>query len=263
MTVPALRIDDLHVSYGRAAALHGVTLEVRPGQAVALLGANGAGKTTTIRAASGLTSQYHSKVTRGSIQIDGVDTTRLPSHRVALLRVAHVPEGRLIFAGMTVRENLQLGTTSRRRSGAEDTMALVLEMFPVLNRRIDHAGGFLSGGEQQMLAISRALMADPRMLLLDEVSLGLAPMITAEIFESLATIRRELGVSMLVVEQSAKLALSHCDVAFVLENGTVSHQGRATDLLGDPTIQNLYLGGDPDLPGTRRIRARRTVQEHR
>jgi branched-chain amino acid transport system ATP-binding protein len=239
----ALALQGVEVSYAGAPALRGVTLTVPRGAAVALLGANGAGKTTTIRTIAGLLGLHSARLTAGSVTTHGQSIERLASHEIARLGIAHVPEGRLIFSGMSVEENLRIGATSRTTGGATATMERVLEMFPVLRRRLRDAGGYLSGGEQQMLAISRALMADPNVLLLDEVSLGLAPLITRSIFETLAEIRRESGTSMLVVEQNANLALEFCDYAFIIESGRVLYEGSADDLRHDPQVRDLYLGG--------------------
>jgi branched-chain amino acid transport system ATP-binding protein len=240
---PLLAIDRLAVSYGLAVALRDVSLSVPDGGAVAVLGANGAGKTTTIRAVAGLLGLHGARVTGGQIRLRGADITRRPSHDVARLGVAHVPEGRLIFANLTVQDNLQLGASVRKSPGAEQTLELMLSLFPVLKERLRQFGGYLSGGEQQMLAISRALMADPTLVLLDEVSLGLAPMITRSIFATLGEIRRELGTAMVVIEQNANLALEFCDQAFIIENGSVTVSGPADQLRSDPTVRDLYLGG--------------------
>jgi branched-chain amino acid transport system ATP-binding protein len=239
-----LTVQALEASYRGAPALRGISLAVPRGSAVALLGGNGAGKTTTIRAIMGLLPTHGGAITAGEITINGEVTSGMQSHQVVTRRVAHVPEGRLIFGGMSIEENLNTGTVARRTPGADETLSDVYAMFPVLESRKHSAGGLLSGGEQQMLAIGRALMADPSLILLDEVSLGLAPLITHTIFESLASIRAASGVSMLIVEQNAKLALDFCDYAYVVENGRIVHEGLASDLRNDPQIQDLYLGGD-------------------
>jgi branched-chain amino acid transport system ATP-binding protein len=243
--VAALSVQSLEVAYGGAPALRGISLGVERGSAVALLGGNGAGKTTTIRAISGLLAQHGGSITAGEVRINGELVSTLPSHQVVKRRVAHVPEGRLIFSGMSIEENLLIGAAGRQTPGKDETLKRIYEMFPVLGERKHSAGGLLSGGEQQMLAIGRALMADPTLILLDEISLGLAPLITRSIFETLARIRKESGVSMLIVEQNAKLALEFCDYGFILESGRILHEGEADVLADDPQVQELYLGGDP------------------
>jgi branched-chain amino acid transport system ATP-binding protein len=243
-TDDALTVQGLEASYRGAPALRGISLAVPQGSAVALLGGNGAGKTTTIRSIMGLLPLHGGMITAGEVRVNGELVSKMQSHQVVTRRVAHVPEGRLIFGGMTIEENLQAGAVARRTPGIPKTLESIYEMFPVLGSRKHSAGGLLSGGEQQMLAIGRALMADPTLVLLDEVSLGLAPLITRSIFESLAAIRAASGVSMLVVEQNAKLALDFCDYAYVVENGRIVHEGTAADLRDDPQIQDLYLGGD-------------------
>lgn len=258
----SLTVQGLEAAYRGAPALRGISLTVPRGAAVALLGANGAGKTTTIRAITGLLPLHGGAITAGQITVDGEVISGLQSHQVVTRGVAHVPEGRLVFAGMSIEENLLTGTVGRRSPGADATLESIYRMFPVLEKRKHSAGGLLSGGEQQMLAIGRALMADPTLILLDEVSLGLAPMVTRSIFQSLAEIRERSGVSMLVVEQNAKLALDFCDYAFIVENGQVVHEGRASELRDDPQIQELYLGGDAgestrSFADARRFRRRR------
>jgi branched-chain amino acid transport system ATP-binding protein len=241
-----LEIRGLEVAYGASApALRGVSLSVPAGQAVALLGANGAGKTTTIRAASGLLPLHQGRITAGEVRLDGKSVGGERAHKIVARGVAQVPEGRMVFGQLTVDENLRIGATGRREGDGAETLAQILELFPVLGERFKDRAGYLSGGEQQMLAIGRALMADPRLMLIDEVSLGLAPLITQSIFERLATIRRDFGTAMLVVEQNARLALEFCDHAYVLENGRVVLAGPAAQLRADPQVQELYLGGAP------------------
>jgi branched-chain amino acid transport system ATP-binding protein len=239
-----LDVAGLEVAYGGGApALRGVTLRVDPGAAVALLGANGAGKTTTIRAVSGLLRLHSGRVLAGAITLDGRDVTRLKPHKIVAQGVGQVPEGRMVFAELTVDENLRIGATARRGSAPGDEIERIYELFPqIAGRRHDQAG-WLSGGEQQMVAIGRGLMANPRLLLLDEVSLGLAPMLTRTIFERLRDVRSETGTSMLVVEQNARLALEFCDYAYVLESGRIVLEGPAERLRHDPQVQELYLGG--------------------
>jgi branched-chain amino acid transport system ATP-binding protein len=215
-----LKVSGLEVAYGPSApALRGITLEVPEGSAVALLGANGAGKTTTIRAISGL--------------------LRLHSGRVL-----QVPEGRMVFAELTVEENLRIGATARKGGFTSEDIDRVFELFPSIASRRDDQAGWLSGGEQQMVAIGRGLMANPRLLLLDEVSLGLAPIITRAIFERLRDVRAQYGTAMLVVEQNARLALEFCDYAYILDTGRIVLEGPAAQLRADPQVQELYLGGE-------------------
>jgi branched-chain amino acid transport system ATP-binding protein len=242
---PVLRVAGLEVAYGPSApALRGVSLDVPEGAAVALLGANGAGKTTTIRAISGLLRLHSGRVLTGGIELEGEDVTRLKANKIVSQGVAQVPEGRMVFAELTVEENLRIGATARKGGFAPEEIDAVFELFPQLaSRRNDHAG-WLSGGEQQMLAIGRALMARPRLMLLDEVSLGLAPIITRAIFEQLREVRAQYRTSMLVVEQNARLALEFCDYAYILDTGRIVLEGPAAELREDPQIQDLYLGGE-------------------
>ncbi|MEC4612599.1 ABC transporter ATP-binding protein [Tsukamurella tyrosinosolvens] len=236
---PVLRITDLAVRYGRIQALHGVGLEVRQGELVTLLGANGAGKSTTMRALSGLIP-----VARGSIEFEGRDITAMPAHVRVKEGIVQVPEGRRIFPGMTVQENLDMGCHGRRfPSKAEyaQTLDRVFELFPRLQERRKQAGGTMSGGEQQMLAIGRALMARPKLLLLDEPSMGLAPRVIAQIFRIIAEINRA-GTTILLVEQNAQQALTRSDRAYVLETGAVTVTGGGAELLADPRIRAAYLG---------------------
>jgi branched-chain amino acid transport system ATP-binding protein len=255
----ALELHGVAVDYRGARALRGLSLSVPPGAAVALLGANGAGKTTTIRAITGMLGLYNGAVTAGRISLAGDELTALGSHEIVARGVATVPEGRMIFANLTVEENLRVGAGGRRSPAIET----VLELFPVLRRRLRDRGGLLSGGEQQMLAIGRALMAQPRLLLLDEVSLGLAPLITRTIFERLAEVRREARTGMLMVEQNAKLALEFCDYAYVVEHGRVVHEGPADELRSDPQVQELYLGGAPGEHARSFARAKRYRRRRR
>jgi len=241
---PVLDVSGLEVAYGGSApALRGVTVAVGEGAAVALLGANGAGKTTTIRAVSGLLKLHSGRVQAVTITLEGQDVTKLKPHAIVARGVGQVPEGRMVFAELTVEENLRIGATARRGQVPAEELERIYELFPqIAGRRHDHAG-WLSGGEQQMLAIGRGLMASPRLLLLDEVSLGLAPMITRTIFERLREVRRSTGTAMLVVEQNARLALEFCDYAYVLEGGRIVLEGPAGRLRDDPQVQELYLGG--------------------
>ena len=228
---PLLELEDVHAQYGQVRVLHGVSLAVDEGQVVSVLGPNGAGKTTTLRAVSGVVK------TSGSIVFDGQKLGRSPE-RAARLGVAHVPEGRGTFSELTVWENLRLGAYTVR--GADFERAL--DHFPWLARRRNQAAGTLSGGEQQMLALARALMARPRLLLLDEPSLGLAPIVVGEIFEIVRTLNEDEGLTVLVVEQNANIALDHSEHAYVLEAGRVAFHGTSTDLRKDESVRRSYLG---------------------
>ncbi|MBP2231217.1 branched-chain amino acid transport system ATP-binding protein [Azospirillum agricola] len=233
MSAPLLAIEDLHVAMGPQEILHGVQLAVPQGSIVAVLGSNGVGKTTLMRAVSGI---YRAR--RGSISFDGQPITNLPAHRIVNLGLLQAPEGRQIFSNMSVRENLVLG-------GGDvglGELDRVLGMFPVLGERLRQNAGSLSGGEQQMLCIARALMRRPTLLLLDEPSLGLAPKIVAQIFDLVERIRAE-GVSILLVEQNARAALRIADHAAVMEDGRILLSGPAAQLRDDPRIAEAYLGG--------------------
>lgn len=232
-----LELADVEVRYGNIRALQGVSLEVRPGELVALIGSNGAGKTTTLRTISGLL-----RAVTGSISFDGRDITQTPPHEIVGLGISHSPEGRRIFGSLTVRENLRLGSVvqSDRRAAAAD-LDMVLTLFPILAERLGQAGGTLSGGEQQMLAIGRALMARPRLLLLDEPSLGLAPLMVERIFETIAGLKAE-GRTILLVEQNVHHALDVADRAYVLETGRVVLEGPTDVLRRDPAVERSYLG---------------------
>lgn len=234
-----LEVEGLRVRYGGVEAVQGISLEVRQGEVVTLLGANGAGKSTTLRAISGLVSPA-----AGSIRFDGHELTRLPAHAIVELGVAHVPEGRKVFATLTVEENLNLGGYSRRRDrrAVEEGRERVYALFPRLKERRHQLAGTLSGGEQQMLAIGRGLMAAPRLLLLDEPSLGLAPKLVIEIFRTIRAIN-EQGVTVLLVEQNARLALRVAQRGYVLETGRLALGGDARELRENPQVQEAYLGG--------------------
>jgi branched-chain amino acid transport system ATP-binding protein len=234
-----LEARDVVVHYGRIEALHGVSVVVREGELVTLLGANGAGKTTMMRAISGLRS-----LTSGSVWFDGQDITRVKAHKRVTDGLIQAPEGRGVFPGMTVTENIEMGCYGRKfASKAEHREKLdwVLETFPRLAERKNQVGGTLSGGEQQMLAIGRALMARPKVLLLDEPSMGLAPMVISQIFKIIAEINSQ-GTTVLLVEQNAQQALSRSDRAYILETGEVTKEGNARDLLADDSIRAAYLG---------------------
>ncbi|MCW2599012.1 MAG: Fe(3+)-transporting ATPase [Frankiales bacterium] len=230
-----LVVDDVVVRYGAVEALKGISLSVEQGEVVTLLGSNGAGKTTTLRTISGL----HAPA-RGTILLDGEPLTGKPPHEVAAMGVGHVPEGRRVFPRMSVNENLEMGAYRDRSHLKEDTDR-VFQLFPRLAERREQQGGTLSGGEQQMLAIGRALMSRPRVLLLDEPSMGLAPLIVQTIFEIIKQVNDE-GVTVLLVEQNAAQALRLADRGYVLETGTMAMDGAAKDLLVDDRVRQVYLG---------------------
>jgi branched-chain amino acid transport system ATP-binding protein len=230
-----LQIDDLHVAYGRIRALRGVTLRVDEGEIVALLGSNGAGKTTTLRTVSGLLQPI-----AGSITFEGRRIDDLRAHQVVELGIGHVPEGRRIFPRMSVHENLTMGAY-RRRGGLNEDIDRVCSLFPVLAERRHQSGGTLSGGEQQMLAIGRALMGHPRLLLLDEPSMGLAPMIVTRIFDIIREINGQ-GTTVLLVEQNAAQALRLATRGYVLETGEIAMSDSAPGLLADDRVRAAYLG---------------------
>src|SRR5262245_4083823 len=234
-----LEIRDVVVHYGRIRALHGISLQVHEGELVTLLGSNGAGKTTTMRAISGLRP-----LTSGSVWFDGRDITRMKAHRRVAEGLIQAPEGRGIFPGMTVVENLEMGCYGRKfasRADHNERLDWILETFPRLAERRSQVGGTLSGGEQQMLAIGRALMARPRVLLLDEPSMGLAPMVISQIFKIIADINAQ-GTTVLLVEQNAQQALTRSDRAYILETGEITRTGNARELLEDDSIRAAYLG---------------------
>ena len=232
-----LTVEGLRAGYGAVEALHGVDLRVEPGEIVALLGANGAGKTTTLRAISGLL-----RPTAGAIRLGGEPLAGVPAHAIVARGVVQVPEGRRLFATLTVRENLGLGAFARRdAAGVEASRAFVHRLFPVLAARERQLAGTLSGGEQQMLAVGRALMADPKVLLLDEPSLGLAPILVRTILAAIREVNAA-GVSVLLVEQNARAALRLAHRAYVLVTGTVALEGPAKELLEDPGVKRAYLG---------------------
>jgi branched-chain amino acid transport system ATP-binding protein len=228
-----LELRDVTARYGPVRALHGITLTVDEGEVVALLGANGAGKTTTLRAVSGTVR------TEGAIAFAGRDVTKRTPDGMARAGIAHVPEGRGILGELTVWENLRMGAYTRRR-GAD--FKRVFDQFPVLERRRDQQAGTLSGGEQQMLALARALVARPRLLMLDEPSLGLAPIVVEELFRVVGGLNREEGLTVLVVEQNANAAFSVADRAYVLEVGRVAVQGPSAELREDENVRRSYLG---------------------
>jgi len=227
------------VGYGRIEALHGISLSVEDGELVTLIGANGAGKTTTMRAISGIRP-----LTAGSIIFDGQDITRMKAHLRVVAGIVQAPEGRGVFPGMTVQENLDMGHYARKfesKAAYQETLDQVFERFPRLGERRSQVGGTLSGGEQQMVAIGRALMARPRLLLLDEPSMGLAPMVIQQIFKIITEINKA-GTTILLVEQNAQQALSRSSRAYILETGEVVKSGPGPELLADPAIKEAYLG---------------------
>ncbi|MBI3636784.1 MAG: ABC transporter ATP-binding protein [Candidatus Rokubacteria bacterium] len=231
-----LRVDDLHVYYGEIHALKGVSFDVGRGEIVALLGNNGAGKTTTLRTVSGLLAPRGGAVTLEDKPLAGV-----PAHSVVALGIAHVPEGRRIFNRLTVRENLMMGAYLRGDGRIADDLDRVFTLFPRLKERIAQVAGTLSGGEQQMLAIGRALMASPRVLLLDEPSMGLAPVLVEQIFETIRDINRQ-GMTILLVEQNAAMALGIAHRGYVLETGAIALRGTAAELAENPDVRRAYLG---------------------
>jgi branched-chain amino acid transport system ATP-binding protein len=232
-----LELQDVTLRYGRIEALHGITLQVEEGEIVALIGANGAGKTSTMRAVSGLNT-----LAAGKILFDGVDITGMRADLRVVKGICQSPEGRGIFPGMTVAENLDMGAYTRRDSAAiASDLERVFGLFPRLQERRKQAGGTLSGGEQQMLAVGRALMSRPKLLLLDEPSMGLAPMVIRQIFDIITEINQQ-GTTVLLVEQNAQQALSRAHRAYVLETGRIVKQGSGQDLLVDPAVKEAYLG---------------------
>jgi branched-chain amino acid transport system ATP-binding protein len=233
-----LEIKDLHVHYDKIEAIKGISVVVNEGEIVTLIGANGAGKTTTLKTISGLR-----KVSSGAIMFDGQDISKVQAHERVDLGISQAPEGRGIFPGMTVLENLEMGKFHRKNRRAEmnEDLDKIYTLFPRLKERSSQAGGTLSGGEQQMLAIGRALMSRPRVLLLDEPSMGLAPQMIANIFRIITQINKQ-GVTILLVEQNAQQALTHAHRAYVLETGLVTKEANAKDLLNDPYIKAAYLG---------------------
>jgi branched-chain amino acid transport system ATP-binding protein len=240
MTSPLLAIRGLRAAYGKIEALKGVDLEINAGEIVALIGANGAGKSTLMMTIFG-----KPRARAGAIEFDGDDITGVPTHRIARLRIAQSPEGRRIFPRMSVAENLRMGADVTECSDAERTEVLerVYTLFPRLKERINQRGGTLSGGEQQMLAIGRALMSRPRLLMLDEPSLGLAPLIARQIFDAIRTLNRQDGLTVLIVEQNANHALKLAHRGYVMVNGLITLSGTGGELLQRPEIRAAYLEG--------------------
>jgi branched-chain amino acid transport system ATP-binding protein len=233
-----LEIKDLRVHYGKIEAIKGVSVVVNQGEIVTLIGANGAGKTTILKTISGLRP-----VSSGDITFDGASINKIPAHERVDLGISQVPEGRGIFPGMSVLENLEMGKFNRkdRKAEMDEDLDRVYTLFPRLKERISQAGGTLSGGEQQMLAMGRALMARPKVLLLDEPSMGLAPQMIANIFRIITEINKQ-GVTILLVEQNAQQALQRAHRAYILETGSVTKEAAASDLLNDPAVREAYLG---------------------
>lgn len=235
-----LSVRDLQVFYGQIQAIKGISFDVYEGEIVTLIGANGAGKTTTMKTMSGVRP-----VKAGTVMFQGQDITKAPSHKRVAMGLCQAPEGRGIFPGMSVRENLEMGTylrTDRKSAAKDQDMEEVLDLFPRLRERIDQAGGSMSGGEQQMLAIGRALMSRPKLLLLDEPSMGLAPMLINQIFSIIKKINAD-GTTVLLVEQNASKALRIAHRAYVLETGSIVKTGLGLELLDDPSVRAAYLGG--------------------
>ncbi|MEU8527608.1 MULTISPECIES: ABC transporter ATP-binding protein [Streptomyces] len=234
-----LEVEDLRVAYGKIEAVKGISFTVETGQVVSLIGTNGAGKTTTLRTLSGLI-----KPTSGKITFDGQVLNGIPAHKTVSLGMAHSPEGRHIFPKLTIAENLQLGAFLRKdKDGIEKDIQRAYDLFPILGERRKQAAGTLSGGEQQMLAMGRALMSQPKLLMLDEPSMGLSPIMMQKIMETIATLKAE-GMTILLIEQNAQAALSLADYGYVLEVGKIKLSGTGQDLLVDDEVRKTYLGED-------------------
>ncbi len=233
-----LKVKDLNVQYGKIHAIKGISFEVNEGEIVTLIGANGAGKTTILQTISGLL-----KPSEGMVSFEGENLNKVPAHQIPMMGIAHVPEGRRIFAEMTVLENLQMGAYIRKdKISIQEDMEKIFLNFPRLKERIKQIAGTLSGGEQQMLAMGRALMTRPKLILLDEPSMGLAPLLVDEIFNMIQTVN-DAGTTVLLVEQNANKALHIANRAYVLETGYIKLSGNARDLLVNPEVQQAYLGG--------------------
>ena len=232
-----LKVDNIHVHYGSIHAIKGISFDVNEGEIVTLIGANGAGKSTILNTVSGLM-----KPTSGKIELEGKDITGTPAHKILSTGMALCPEGRRVFLDMSVQENLEMGGYTRPKSEIADSIADVYDRFPRLKERFKQRAGTLSGGEQQMLAMGRALMSKPKLLMLDEPSMGLAPILVDQIFEIIKELH-DAGTTILLVEQNAQVALSIADRAYVLETGKISMSGVARDLLADDRVRKAYLGG--------------------
>ncbi len=234
-----LEIKNLTVNYGAICALHGISLSVKKGNIVTLIGGNGAGKTTTLKTISGLL-----RARAGEIFYDGENITKLPAHKIVAAGLSHVPEGRMVFSNLTVLENLKMGAYLRSSKAAvSQEMDYVFSIFPRLRERMKQQAGTMSGGEQQMLAIGRALMSQPKFLMLDEPSLGIAPLLVKTIFEKIVEINRERGITVLLVEQNANLALEVSSFGYVLETGKIILENESSALRVDPKVKSAYLGG--------------------
>lgn len=234
-----LKVENLTVKYGGITAVDGISLNIQQGETVAMIGANGAGKSTTLHAISGL-----QKISSGSIWFDGKDITKVQPHKIVEMGLVQVPEGRQIFTKLSVEENLRMGAyTMKDPQRQKENRERAMELFPILRERANQAAGTLSGGEQQMLAIARALMSSPRMLLLDEPSMGLSPIMTQQVFSVLQQLKQE-GITIFLIEQNAYDALEISDRAYILETGRISLEGRSSDLITDERVKNAYLGGD-------------------
>ena len=232
-----LEVKDLEVYYGMIQAIKGISFEVNQGEVIALIGANGAGKTTTLHTITGLLSPK-----KGSVLFEGQDITKVPAHKIVSMGMAHVPEGRRVFADMSVYENLLMGAYTRKdKNEIAQSLEMVYKRFPRLKERTGQRAGTLSGGEQQILAMGRALMSKPKIILMDEPSMGLSPIFVNEIFDIIKEVS-ESGTTVLLVEQNAKKALSIADRAYVLETGSITLEGKADDLLHDESVQKAYLG---------------------
>ena len=232
-----LEVKDLEVYYGVIQAIKGISFHVEEGEVIALIGANGAGKTTTLQTITGMLNAQ-----AGSIRFEGTELTKIPGHKIVSMGMAHVPEGRRVFAQLSVLENLKLGAYTRKdKTEIEESLKRVYKSFPRLEERKNQLAGTLSGGEQQMLAMGRALMSKPSIILMDEPSMGLSPIFVNEIFDIIKEVS-ESGTTVLLVEQNAKKALSIADRAYVLETGSITLEGKADDLLHDESVQKAYLG---------------------
>lgn len=233
-----LKVTDLKVYYGVIQAIKGISFEVNEGEVIALIGANGAGKTTILHTVTGLV-----EAKAGTVEFEGRDITKMPGHKIVTLGMAHVPEGRRVFSDLTVLENLKLGAYTRKdKNEVEETLKMVYKRFPRLEERKNQMAGTLSGGEQQMLAMGRALMSAPKLMMLDEPSMGLAPILVEQVFDIIQSLHKA-GTTILLVEQNAQMALSIADRAYVLENGKVSLSGTGEELAKSEQVQKAYLGG--------------------
>lgn len=240
----ALEIEGLSVAYARKGlALQDVSLSVPKGGIVALLGANGAGKTTLIRAVTGLLDLHHGAVTAGQIRFGGQSMLGMPAHKRVRMGMGQVPEGRLVFKHLSVEDNLRVGADILPRGQLNEGLESVYTLFPRLRERRQQAAGWMSGGEQQMLALGRAMIGRPQLLLVDELSLGLAPLIVKDIYKQLRVIGETLGTAMLVVEQNARLALEFAESAYIIAGGRIAHSGTSAEIAASPAIQESYLGG--------------------